>query len=86
MREREREIGSGSAREVVVIDACPACGGIYLDKGELEKLTQFERDYDDRSRNRNRDRNDDDGGDDDDDGGGRGFLGRLFDNIGNIGD
>jgi len=38
MREREREADG----EIVVMDVCPACGGIWLDKGELEKLTRLE--------------------------------------------
>jgi len=42
MRERERET---AGREVVVMDVCPNCGGIWLDKGELEKLTQAESRY-----------------------------------------
>lgn len=84
MREREREIGAGSTREIVIIDVCPNCGGMWLDKGELEKLTEFERRYDGGSR---RDRDDDD---DDEDGGGQGgrqgLFGRIFDGIGNLGD
>lgn len=38
MREREREAGD----ELVIMDVCPSCGGIWLDKGELEKLTRVE--------------------------------------------
>jgi Zn-finger nucleic acid-binding protein len=81
LRERERETATG---EVIVMDVCPACGGVWLDAGELEKLTQSEnryyaargRDRDDRRRNRNED-------DDDDDGGGiGGFLGNLFGRFG----
>jgi Zn-finger nucleic acid-binding protein len=93
MREREREIGGGRTREVVVIDVCPTCNGVWLDKGELEKLTELERRYDDASR---RDRGDrrDDGDDDDDDGwsggdaqgGRRGLFGRIFYGLGNLGD
>jgi uncharacterized protein with PIN domain len=30
-------------RESVKLDTCPACGGIWLDKGELEMLMQVER-------------------------------------------
>jgi Zn-finger nucleic acid-binding protein len=37
MRERERED--------VVIDMCPAGHGIWLDRGELERLTAERRDY-----------------------------------------
>lgn len=42
MRERERET---AGRDVVVMDVCPACGGIWLDKGELEKLVAAEQTY-----------------------------------------
>lgn len=41
MRQRERDSG----REVVVMDVCPGCEGIWLDKGELEKLASAERSY-----------------------------------------
>ena len=78
LRNRERETGAG---DVVVMDVCPTCGGIWLDKGELERLTASEsRYYNDQFG----DRHDDD---DDDDRrerrGGRqrrrgGFLGGLF--------
>lgn len=36
---REREKGD------VIIDVCPACQGIWLDRGEMEKLIQFEDRY-----------------------------------------
>ena len=93
LRERERETG---AQDVVVMDTCPACGGLWLDKGELEKLSQSEeryyasgrpedyrRDHYREDRRGNRDRDDDD----DDDGylgrgGGGGFLGNLFGGMG----
>ena len=55
MRERERESGAG---EVVVMDVCPKCGGIWLDKGELEKLTVAESRYYEAAR-RGRDDDDD---------------------------
>jgi Zn-finger nucleic acid-binding protein len=86
MREREREMGGGQTRELVVIDVCQTCGGIWLDRGELEKLTEFERRYDGDTRRDRRDdrRNDDD--DDDGDGGGQGLLGRIFGGLGNLGD
>ena len=88
MRERERDIGEGTTREIVVIDVCPNCGGIWLDKGELEKLTAFERSYDS-GRQRDRRNDDDDDGDDDDGdgrGGKQGLFGRIFDGLGNLGD
>lgn len=65
MRERERDLGGGM---VVVMDVCPQCGGVWLDKGELEQLTEAESRFNSRS---NR------GGDDDDKGrGGHGREGR----------
>jgi uncharacterized protein len=88
LREREREIGAGNTRELVIIDVCPTCGGIWLDRGELEKLTEFESRYDggsQRDRRDRRDRRDDDDDGDDEDGGG-GLLGRIFGGLGNIGD
>jgi uncharacterized protein len=74
MREREREMSGG---QMVVIDVCPNCGGVYLDRGELETLTRAESQYyssrnDGRQDDRRRNRDDDD----DDDGGG--FLGAIF--------
>jgi Zn-finger nucleic acid-binding protein len=76
MRERERDLGGGM---VVVMDVCPSCGGVWLDKGELEQLTETESRFNSSS---NRGRDDDDG----DERGGRGsregrrggFLGNLF--------
>lgn len=84
MRERERETGSGT---IVVMDVCPACGGIWLDKGELETLTQSEARFYRENRGGERGRDDDDGDDDEGVGGGHGgrrgrrggFLGNLFD-------
>lgn len=80
LRERERETSAG---DLFVLDVCPTCGGIWLDKGELERFTVAEGRF---YRERYGARNDDD---DDDDGGifgrargrqGRrgGFLGGLF--------
>lgn len=64
-------------RENVEIDVCPQCRGIWLDSGELERLTNAEDDY-----NNRRDRNRDD--DDDDEGGG---VGGFFRNLlGSLGD
>jgi Zn-finger nucleic acid-binding protein len=59
MREREKED--------IVIDICPNCRGIFLDAGELEKLTVVEDRY-----YRSRGYRDDDDDDDDDDDRGRG--------------
>ena len=60
LRERERDTAAGDA---VVMDVCPTWGGIWLDKGELERLTASEgRFY--------RERYGDREGDDADDGGG----------------
>jgi Zn-finger nucleic acid-binding protein len=72
-------------RQGVEIDYCPKCRGVWLDKGELDKIIEKSQ-GDLRSHNRNDDnfnRFDDDDADDD----GRrspnrrrgGFLGNLFD-------
>jgi Zn-finger nucleic acid-binding protein len=74
MREREREVSNG---QVVVMDVCPSCSGVWLDRGELETLTRAESRYYDGSRGRTRR---DDRDDDDDNGGG--FLGNLFGGFG----
>lgn len=42
LRERERQLGGN---DMIVMDICPSCGGIWLDKGELEKLTSAETRY-----------------------------------------
>ena len=56
-------------REGVVIDVCPSCRGVWLDRGELEKLlARLGRDDDE-------DEHDDD---DDDDDGRRSRSGRTF--------
>ncbi len=57
MRERERESGD---RELILMDVCPSCGGIWLDRGELEKLTVAEERYYDSGRPRRDDDDDDD--------------------------
>jgi Zn-finger nucleic acid-binding protein len=74
-------------REGVEIDVCPQCNGIWLDRGELERLAGAENRYygdDDDSGDDSGDDSDDDGGlfgggrnDDDDDQrrGGRGGRG-----------
>lgn len=35
----------GQERSGVVIDRCTGCGGIFLDRGELERLIEFEGQY-----------------------------------------
>jgi uncharacterized protein len=66
-------------RSGVTVDRCTECGGIFLDRGELERLVDAESSFyaqptdryaDDRRRSRRDDRDDDDRG---------GFLGNLFD-------
>jgi Zn-finger nucleic acid-binding protein len=70
-------------KDGIEIDVCRQCGGVWLDRGELDRLTAAEdRYYGD----------DDDDDDDNDDGRGgrggrkRGFFQNLMDNIGNLGD
>jgi len=67
-----------SDRQGVEIDFCPQCRGVWLDRGELDKIIERSSNLDDRrgGRGRDRDRRDDD---DDDEGGIGGFFGRLFD-------
>lgn len=59
-------------KDGVEIDACPQCRGVWLDRGELERLTRSERDFY---------RRDDDDDDDDRRQGRRrgGFLDNVFD-------
>jgi Zn-finger nucleic acid-binding protein len=71
------------------MDVCPSCGGLWLDKGELEKLSQSEERYygGERGRDYDRSRRDDDDDDDRGFGGlggqrGGGFLGNLFGGMG----
>ena len=71
-------------RQGVEIDYCPKCRGVWLDKGELDKIIEKSQ-GDLRSQNRNDD-NFNRFDDDDDDNRGRGanrrrggFLGNLFD-------
>ena len=66
-----------SDRQGVEIDFCPQCRGVWLDRGELDKIIERSGSFDDDRRGgRGRDRRDDD---DDDEGGIGGFFGRLFD-------
>jgi uncharacterized protein len=66
-------------RNGVHVDRCTDCGGVFLDRGELDRLITAESTYygpgedrfaNDRGRRRRDDRDDDDGG---------GFLDNLFD-------
>lgn len=50
-----------SERQGVEIDYCPRCRGVWLDRGELDKLLAVvQRDDDDRRKGRERDDDDDD--------------------------
>lgn len=64
-----------SERQDVEIDYCPACRGVWLDRGELDKIIERTGSDSRSSRgDRGRDRDDDD-----DEGGGiGGFLRNLF--------
>ena len=75
-------------RQGITIDRCDKCRGVWLDRGELEKLTS--KSGEQRTEERDRGRDDDDRrgrnnrGDDDDDDNGRGgrrggFWSNLFD-------
>jgi uncharacterized protein len=68
-------------RQGVEIDYCPKCRGVWLDKGELDKIIEKsaaganqgsskQQEKNSRDRRRNDDNDDDNGG---------GFLGRFFD-------
>jgi Zn-finger nucleic acid-binding protein len=48
-----------SERQGVEIDYCPKCRGVWLDRGELDKIVDRAAEYDARSQNR-RDDDDDD--------------------------
>jgi hypothetical protein len=45
-------------RQGVEIDYCPKCRGVWLDRGELDKLIERSEAYDKRDRSRDRDDND----------------------------
>lgn len=70
-----------SERSGVEIDYCPQCRGVWLDRGELDKIVErsgavrSDSRYDDRSDDRRDDRR---RRDDEDEGGIAGFLGNLF--------
>ena len=49
-----------SERQGIEIDYCPQCRGVWLDRGELDKLIDRSDDDDDRDRRRDVDRRDDD--------------------------
>ena len=75
----------------VDIDICPSCKGVWLDRGEIDKITRIQSNYDqhyNKYHYRKREYDDDDDDDDYDDYGGHydtrrrkrgGFLGELFD-------
>jgi uncharacterized protein len=68
-----------SDRSGVEIDFCPQCRGVWLDRGELDKILDRTSNFDaDRRGGRGRDRDDRRDDDDDDEGGIGGLLGRLF--------
>ena len=74
-----------SERSGVEIDYCPQCRGVWLDRGELDKIVersgamQDDPRYDSRRDDSRYDRSDDRRRrDDDDEGGIAGFLGNLF--------
>jgi uncharacterized protein len=54
-----------SERQGIEIDYCPQCRGVWLDRGELDKLIERGDDDDDRDRRRDVDRRDVDRRDDD---------------------
>lgn len=62
------------ARNGITIDQCTACHGIFLDRGELERLISAESSYLGGPSQEERQ-----AGDRPDDKRGRGFLGELFD-------
>jgi Zn-finger nucleic acid-binding protein len=69
-------------RQGISIDRCEKCRGVWLDRGELEKLTAAaQKNDDDEDRGRRDDRRGDDDDDDDNRRGGRrgGFFSNLFD-------
>ena len=49
-----------SERQGIEIDYCPQCRGVWLDRGELDKLIDRNDDDDDRDRRRDVDRRGDD--------------------------
>ena len=55
-------------KDGILIDVCPSCKGVWLDRGELDKLMNDVREVRDEYNqwhNRDRDRDDDDDRDDD---------------------
>jgi Zn-finger nucleic acid-binding protein len=73
-----------SERSGVEIDYCPQCRGVWLDRGELDKIVErsgaipTDSRYDGRQGDARYDRDDRRRRDDDDEGGIAGFLGNLF--------
>lgn len=66
-----------SERSGVEIDYCPQCRGVWLDRGELDKIVERSG-ATDRGGRYDDDRGDRRRRDDDDEGGIAGFLGNLF--------
>lgn len=64
-----------SERQGIEIDYCPKCRGVWLDRGELDKIiekstdAQSSRDLKQNEQNRKKRQDDDDDDDDDDEGG-----------------
>ena len=78
-----------SKKYEVYIDYCPTCKGVWLDRGEIDKIANIQSRYEEEHYQRyHRDRRDYDDDDDDDDDndnyynrirrGGRGFFDDLF--------
>ena len=67
-----------SDRQGVEIDFCPQCRGVWLDRGELDKIMERSNSYGGDGGRGGRNRRDDRDDDDDDEGGIGGFLGRIF--------
>jgi Zn-finger nucleic acid-binding protein len=77
-------------RDGIEIDVCTQCRGVWLDRGELDRLLQGESDYNNRGRDDDDDDDDDDWEGDDAAGRGqprkkRGFFQNLMDNFGDFG-
>ena len=77
-------------RDGIEIDVCAQCRGVWLDRGELDRLVEGESAYNNRRRDDDDDDDDDDWDGDDAAGRGqprkkRGFFQNLMDNLGDLG-